>query len=44
MKQDGKAIQKENEKLKENKLKAIEICDSNERELKIVLMKKLNKM
>lgn len=42
--QDNKEAQKENEKLPKNKLKHIEIYDLNDRELKIVVVKKLNEM
>ena len=36
--------QKENDKSPETKLKVTEYCDFTDRELKIVVMKKLNKL
>lgn len=42
--QGNKEVQKENEKSPESKLKDIEDCDLNDRELKIAVLKKLNEM
>ena len=38
--QDSETAQKGNEKLPENKLKDMEICDLNDREFKIAVLKK----
>lgn len=42
--QSNKAAQKSNEKYPENKLKNMEICNFNDREFKMALLKKLNEM
>ena len=42
--QGDKESQKEREKYPENKLTDIEICDINDREFRMVLLKKLNKI
>lgn len=42
--QGNKTTQKENEKSPENELKAMELCDLNDREFNIAVLKKLNEM